>query len=449
MKKKFIYILITVLCFFSFNIGVKADYNVVCEYDGDSVNNVKYSLEIHHYTKKTYGHTKDYEAILSYKLNSDAETGSFKENMFNFDAFTYKKNSKFNIKNITVAEFVTPGNVYSFADINNNSCPKYVSISPKASGGHHICFDNNGSDCVNAQKEKNIKVGEFSVILSGSKHVVDNTSIPNGQTCTLHLDSENSGTRKGFCYITLNKVSDSQVDISVAWNDEKPTTISSDSFNSFPCGSNGFLTLTLDNKSAGFLGTVDEDILIKSRKNFDEQLIKEWDKKSDKTDCNGLIYPALEKINGFSGGKTILLLPAAHNELKTNGGGSGLENDIDDINSLEDLKSWNYEWPDWYNTTYDNCEDLIGENLVEKINDILLYIRILVPILLIGLGVSDFIKAMISVEESAMKKAQNKFLKRLIIAAVIFLIPSLVNLLFNLINGVWAHINNSACNIWN
>ena len=57
---------------------------------------------------------------------------------------------------------------------------------------------------------------------------------------------------------------------------------------------------------------------------------------------------------------------------------------------------------------------------------ILNWVKILVPILIILLSSMDFFKAVFANEDDAMKKAYGRLIKRLMIAVVIFLIPSLL-----------------------
>lgn len=94
-----------------------------------------------------------------------------------------------------------------------------------------------------------------------------------------------------------------------------------------------------------------------------------------------------------------------------------------------------------------DCETLLGEDLIKKINSYLNIIKIAVPIIVIGLGIADFTKAIFAGEED-MKKAQKQFIKRLIIAILIFLTPTLVNLLLSLANKVWTIISPNSCGIF-
>ena len=94
-----------------------------------------------------------------------------------------------------------------------------------------------------------------------------------------------------------------------------------------------------------------------------------------------------------------------------------------------------------------DCETLLGEDLIKKINSYLNIIKIAVPIIVIGLGIADFTKAIFAGTED-MKKAQQQFMKRLIIAILIFLTPTLVNLLLSLANKVWTIISPNSCGIF-
>lgn len=93
------------------------------------------------------------------------------------------------------------------------------------------------------------------------------------------------------------------------------------------------------------------------------------------------------------------------------------------------------------------CEGLISDNLRELINKIMTYIRIAVPILLVGLIIVDFATAIFAESDDKMKKAQSKVIKRIIIAIVIFFVPTLINLLFNIVNDVWVDAHYEICGL--
>lgn len=113
------------------------------------------------------------------------------------------------------------------------------------------------------------------------------------------------------------------------------------------------------------------------------------------------------------------------NEEKYDNGGV---NTFDDKSSLDDL-----------NKQYNNCNQIIDMSegkfgwILQKL---LNYIKIAGPILVVLLSAVDFIKAMASSDENIFKKAQSRLMIRLIAALALFLVPTLVQLLLGLINGI-------------
>lgn len=84
------------------------------------------------------------------------------------------------------------------------------------------------------------------------------------------------------------------------------------------------------------------------------------------------------------------------------------------------------------------CEDIFDFDKVGSVgwmlNTIFNYIKVIGPILVVLLSSLDFIKAVLGTDEKAMKEAQNKLIIRLVAAVALFLIPTLVQLLLQLIN---------------
>lgn len=65
----------------------------------------------------------------------------------------------------------------------------------------------------------------------------------------------------------------------------------------------------------------------------------------------------------------------------------------------------------------------------------LLAVKVLVPIIIIIFGLIDFAKAMASGDDKAIKGAASSLIKRLILGVVIFFIPTIVNLVFMVIDN--------------
>ena len=84
-----------------------------------------------------------------------------------------------------------------------------------------------------------------------------------------------------------------------------------------------------------------------------------------------------------------------------------------------------------------NCETLINDEIREYINTLMSVIRIGVPILLIGLVTYDLATAVLSGDEKAVNNARSKAMKRIIIAVIIFFVPTLLNVMFDLVNEIW------------
>lgn len=72
-------------------------------------------------------------------------------------------------------------------------------------------------------------------------------------------------------------------------------------------------------------------------------------------------------------------------------------------------------------------------------------LKIAVPVLLIIFGMLDLMKGVIAQKEDEIKKAQGLFVKRLISAAIVFLVFIIVEVVFNLIAG---STEDNSDNIW-
>lgn len=80
----------------------------------------------------------------------------------------------------------------------------------------------------------------------------------------------------------------------------------------------------------------------------------------------------------------------------------------------------------------DDCNGILTVEAMEFIEEIIGYIRIFVPILLIILGAVDFGSAVLSQDQDALKKSGSKFAKRCIAAVAIFFVPTIIKLLLGL-----------------
>lgn len=92
------------------------------------------------------------------------------------------------------------------------------------------------------------------------------------------------------------------------------------------------------------------------------------------------------------------------------------------------------------------CDTLFDAELKGIINEILGYVRIIVPILVILLGTLDLAKAVLAGKEDEMRKAQKTFIMRLIAGVAVFFVPLLVDIVMELANIVWEGLGYSSCN---
>ena len=81
-----------------------------------------------------------------------------------------------------------------------------------------------------------------------------------------------------------------------------------------------------------------------------------------------------------------------------------------------------------------NGECGLSGNIIKWIKNILKWIKYILPVLVIILGIIYFIKAIASGSDDEMKKAQGRFIKRLIAAALLFLVPALIEFIINVFN---------------
>lgn len=81
-----------------------------------------------------------------------------------------------------------------------------------------------------------------------------------------------------------------------------------------------------------------------------------------------------------------------------------------------------------------SCDSIFGspedpKSLMSFFNEILMYPKIIVPLIIVGLGTVDFAKAVFAAKEDEMKKAQITFVKRVLIGVGVFFVPEIVKVL--------------------
>lgn len=76
----------------------------------------------------------------------------------------------------------------------------------------------------------------------------------------------------------------------------------------------------------------------------------------------------------------------------------------------------------------------IDSELARFVHNVIILIKIAVPLALVLFGMLDFGKGVIAGKEDEIKKGQNNFIKRLIAGAVVFLMISATQLVMNIID---------------
>lgn len=82
------------------------------------------------------------------------------------------------------------------------------------------------------------------------------------------------------------------------------------------------------------------------------------------------------------------------------------------------------------------CSSLF-EGLADEIRKIFNAVRIVVPILVIVFSVLDFAKAIFGGSDDDVKKAQSKLAKRLVVAFIFFLLPTLMSFAMGIMNVIY------------
>ncbi|HIT22448.1 MAG TPA: hypothetical protein IAB56_05760 [Candidatus Scybalousia intestinigallinarum] len=93
------------------------------------------------------------------------------------------------------------------------------------------------------------------------------------------------------------------------------------------------------------------------------------------------------------------------------------------------------------NLTDLSCEGILGDDLLDKIDELFGYIKIAAPIILIVLGSVDFGQVVLTEgtdNKDALKKATSKFIKRAIICVAIFFVPTILSYILHFVDGIGA-----------
>lgn len=95
------------------------------------------------------------------------------------------------------------------------------------------------------------------------------------------------------------------------------------------------------------------------------------------------------------------------------------------------------------------CGDAAVSNIMYLLGVVVAVIRIAVPIILIVIGMVDLVKALTSQDDKQIKSATSLIVKRVVIAIAIFLVPTVVRLVMNLISqNEYQQCINCVTSVW-
>ena len=99
----------------------------------------------------------------------------------------------------------------------------------------------------------------------------------------------------------------------------------------------------------------------------------------------------------------------------------------------------------------ENCDALLTSEAADMISEVIGYIRIGVPILLIILSIIDFAGVISSDDENAMKVATSRVFKRFIAAALVFFVPLIINIILSIdaVNNALNLVDDPTCGVAN
>ena len=311
---------------------------------------------------------------------------------------------------------------------NMNRCPRYSYVDFTYT--NEICFDSDGSACNKIATEKNPKW--FRGMKFGTKEdskliddkISEYKNYDNTYNGSCNKDNELAKQYDGFCrYINTDLNAMDYILVYYNSNSSK-ISVNNAEFNR---------TLTIDygksetfhEKSALFTFIYNYENRISGLNSCPSQIYaleSDWAYSENSSTSNIYIYAKQSEISKDDEGLVSRTKTYTLNQCSTE----------DEPKPSEPEKK--------------GCE-LIPSKIIEYINDAMSYIKIGVPILLAALIIIDFASALFASSEDKMKKAQGKAVKRIIIAIIIFFVPTLINMIFNIVNDVWSNANYEICGL--
>ena len=86
------------------------------------------------------------------------------------------------------------------------------------------------------------------------------------------------------------------------------------------------------------------------------------------------------------------------------------------------------------NSSFKSCQDVLGANVYKILQKFFKMIYVIVPFLVLILGMLDLGKAVLSSKDDEMQKAKGRFTKRIAMGLLVFIVPTIINILFYVVN---------------
>ena len=86
------------------------------------------------------------------------------------------------------------------------------------------------------------------------------------------------------------------------------------------------------------------------------------------------------------------------------------------------------------NSSFKSCQDILGANVYKILQKFFKMIYVIVPFLVLVLGMLDLGKAVLSSKEDEMRSARKRFTKRIAMGLLVFIVPTIINILFYVVN---------------
>ena len=139
---------------------------------------------------------------------------------------------------------------------------------------------------------------------------------------------------------------------------------------------------------------------------------------------------------GSSGSDKYCQLTTEDNTINQKGSSTKEEDDLDSVQEKNGSTNVSEHGETKSDSNRASCDGLLGPDVRDDIKEILNWIKIAVPILLIILGSLDFGKAVINDDQNALSKAWSSFIKRIIAAIAIFLAPYIIMFLIENVDKI-------------